>query len=63
MVRTELQSLPVLTITMPQVSKRTKQLQDAREVKRFRQDNPEQQEFDISTLSTATLSDYDSDGD
>ena len=58
-----MQSLPVLTITMSRVSKRTKQLRDAREVKRFRQDNPEQQELDISTISTATLSDYDSDGD
>ena len=54
-----MQSLPVLTI----VSKQTKQLWDAREVKRFRQDNPEQQELDISTISTSTLSDYDSDGD
>jgi len=40
-----------------------KQLRDAREVKKFRQDNPEQQELDISTISTATLSDYDSDGE
>jgi len=58
-----MQNLPVLTVTMPRVSKWNKQLQDAREVKRFRQDNPEQQELDISTISTATLSDYDSDGD
>ena len=32
-------------------------------MKRFRQDNPEQQELDIFTISTSTLSDYDSDGD
>jgi len=36
-----------------------------KEVKRIRQDNfnPEQQELDISSISTSTLSDYDSDGD
>jgi len=62
MERTELLYAKFTAINYYYALKWTKQLRDAREVKIFRQDNPEQQELNISAISTSTFSDYDSDG-